>query len=207
MKKTILAFLTTLVMVCAMVGTAYAAGLSAAEQKVLDKFEKELQYWVDQTKDSDGPFDEFHKNQYYTEARNALVAVDLTDAACKEFEGVVDQVHQVFVDHNCKTDEDLWECYPEISKIINDVGAKYYKLHVTVSDHARDETGHCGDEGHLAKVTYELPSGQQSVAASTGNVVKQTGFSLGRTVGVVVVAVSSLMGAYVVARKKLLTVG
>lgn len=195
MIKRILAFFAVAVVALSMVSPAYAASLSTAEQAVLDKFDDELAYWVKNT-----DFDKEHKQQYYTEARNALLAVDLTDAACKEFEGVVDQVHQVFVDNDCKTRHDLWLCYPKIAPIINTVGSKYYKLRVTVSDHqfSSSRKGWC--DGHWAKVTYEL-NNKTYTAVSTSRVVKQTGFDLTRTAMVTAASALVLAVAYIISRK------
>lgn len=195
MIKRILAFFAVAAVALSMVSPAYAATLSGAEQKVLNKFEGELKYWMEHT-----DFDNDHKQQYYTEAKNALLAVDLTDAACKEFEGVVDQIHKVFVDAGCKTRHDLWLCYPKIAPIINTVGTKYYKLHVTVSDHqfSSRRKGWC--DGHWAKVTYEL-NNKTYTAVSTSKVVKQTGFDLTRTVMVMAASALVLVVAYFVSRK------
>lgn len=203
MKKKIVAFLATLTMCFSMVTPAFAASLSSGEQKVLKHFDEVLQYWVEATKDSKGhEFNEEHRKQYFTEAENALLALDLTDAACDEFYAVVDEVNQVFKDAGCKTREELWACYPKIIDKINSVGKKYYNLHVTVEDKYEGEVN-----GHWAKVTYEVPSNngsgtKKSTAASTSGVVKQTGFGLGQTAVVAVAAATMLVGAYVVARKK-----
>lgn len=197
MIKKLLTFFAVAAIALCVATPAYAASLSSAEQKVLDKFEDELDYWVKTT-----DFDKDHKQQYYTEAKNALLAVDLTDAACKEFEGVVDQVHQVFVKHNCKTRHELWDCYPEILPLINNVGAKYYNLHVTVSGHSEEFYANEYCEGHWAKVTYVLPgSTKASTVASTAKVVKQTGFDLTRTAMVTATSALVLLGAIVLSRK------
>ena len=196
MRKKLLAFLSVFALVFSIAVPAHAASLSGAEQQVLDKFKGVLDYW-EQTTD----FDEDHVQQYYKEAERALLAVDLSDEACKEFEGVVDQVNQVFKDHNCKTRHELWECIDEILPMINNVGAKYYKLHVTVSGHVPETfaLGHC--TGHWAEVTWEI-DGQESTVATTGNIVRQTGFGLLRTVGVCVASLTVLCSAYGVAHKR-----
>lgn len=195
--KRILAFFSVIAITVAALlpTTAFAASLSASEQKVLDKFEAELDYWVKNTN-----FPEDHKEQYYHEAKNALLAVDLSDTGCTEFEGAIDEIHQIFKKYDCKTAHDLWEHHEEIAKCINDIGAKYYKLTITFYDGKNTYDGKNGT--HWAKVTWTDQSGTTHTVATTGgSVVKQTGFDLTRTAVVTVASGVVLVGAYFIARK------
>ena len=185
MKKKVLAFFMALAMTFAFVAPAYAAGLNSNEQNLLNEFSAEMDKW---------PLDKEHKDQYYGEAQSALNAVDLDAAACDDFSQAIKDVHSLLSQYDIKTQGDLWEHYKEIADIVNKVGAKYYKLHVTV-----DSTK------HYAKVTWEV-DGKTSTAASSSKVVKQTGFGVGQTVAVAGVSVAVLVGAYAVARKKQLFV-
>lgn len=201
MAKKILAVLMGLAMSVMLVSPAFAAELTSAEQKVLGEFKTELEYWK-----ANAGLDQAHVDQYYNEAKSALVAVDLSDQGCADFSEVVKQIHQVFVNHNCKTRHELWECYPEIRDIINKVGDKYYNLEVTLD---------ANPGGHWAKVTWEIPTTdpktgetttKKSAVADTKTVVKQTGFGIGQTLAVVAASAGALGIAFVVARKKQLFV-
>lgn len=185
MKKKVLAIFMALAMSFAFVAPAYAAGLNSNEQNLLKEFKAEMDKW---------PLDDDHKNQYYGEAESALNSVDLDAGACDEFSNTIKEVHDILSKYDIKTQHDLWTHYDEIANKVNSVGAKYYKLHVTV-----DSTK------HYAKVTWEV-DGKTSTAASTSSVVRQTGFGVGQTVAVAGVSVAVLVGAYVVARKKQLFV-
>ena len=187
MKKKVLAIFMVLAMSFAFVAPAYAAGLNSNEQKLLDEFKQEMQYWQ-----TNAGFDQAHLNQYYGEAETALNAVDLDAAAYDDFSQAIKDIHKIF--EGSKTRNDLWKHYPEIADLLNNIGKKYYKLHVTVDSKTNN-----------AKVTWEI-DGKTSTAASTSSVVKQTGFGVGQTVAVAGVSVAVLVGAYVVARKKQLFV-
>lgn len=191
MKK-ILAFFSALVVALTVATPAYAATLSSAEQSVLGEFKTELEYWG-----KNAQLDQDHIDQYYSEAKRALEAVDLSDAGCTEFSGVIKEIHGIF--GGATTKSQLWSHYTEAANAINKVGEKYYKLHVTVDASTK-----------YAKVTWEIPSTdaagntttKTSTAATTSKVVKQTGFGLGQTVAVTVASAAVLGGAFFVARKK-----
>lgn len=192
MKK-LLAFFSALVMAFAIATPAFAASLSSAEQNVLNEFETELYYWKDHAN-----LDDAHINQYYTEAKNALLAVDLSDSACAEFSQVIKDCHNILA--GSTTRNQLWSHYAELADTINKVGAKYYSLHVTVDAQTKNAT-----------VTWVIPtseggSGKPTTAATTSSVVKQTGASLGQTVAVAAASLAVLGGAFVVAHKKQLFV-
>ncbi len=184
MKK-IAAIFLALAMSFALVTPAFAANLSSAEQKVFDKFKTELATWKDRAQ-----LDDKHINQYITEAQSALTALDLSDEACNEFSGAIDKIHNLLDKANPTTRHELWQHYTEIANIINEIGAKYYNLHVTVDANTKKAT-----------VTYDT-GGKPSTAATTNRTVKQTGFGLGQTIAVAGVSLAVLGGAYVVARKK-----
>lgn len=186
MKK-FFAFFMTVALTLGFVTPAFAAGLSSAEQNLLSEFKTELEYWK-----GEAGLDDNHINQYYAQAEKALNAVDLSDAACSEFSGVIKDIHGILA--GSKTRADLWKHYEEIANKINNVGAKYYKLHVTVN--SKDK---------YATVTWEI-GGKTSTAASTSSTVKQTGFGLAQTAAVAGVSLAILAGAFVVARKKRLFV-
>lgn len=203
MKK-ILAFFSALVVALTVTTPAYAATLSSAEQNVLGEFKTELEYWGGQA-----GLDANHIDQYYSEAKRALEAVDLSDAACAEFSGVIKEIHDML--SGATTKADMWSHYTEIANAINKVGEKYYSLHVTVDATTK-----------YATVTWKLPSGsgsasgttanggstsstgatKTSVAATTKKVVNQTGAGLGQTIAVTAACAAVLGGAFVVARKK-----
>lgn len=193
MKKKILAiFCAVMMMFSVSAPVALAATLSSAEEQVLAKFETTLNKWHDKA-----GLDTAHVQQYYGEAKNALLAVDLSDTGCQEFSDAIDQVDAVFEAHNCKTQKDMWACYDEAAAIVNKVGDKYYQLHVTVDS-----------VDHWATVTWVI-DGKPSTVATTGDsasVVKQTGFGVGQTAAVVVLAAAVLAGAFVIVRKKQLFV-
>lgn len=183
MKKKVMAIFMAFAMTLGIVSPAFAAGLSSAEQNLLSEFKTELDYWNKQA-----GLDPEHISQYYAQAEKALNAVDLTDAACSEFSGVIKDVHNLL--GNASSKSELWSHYGEIADKINAVGAKYYKLHVTVD--AKDK---------YATVTWEI-DGKTSTAANTGKTVKQTGFGLAQTAAVAGGALAVLVGTGVVARKK-----
>ena len=185
MKKIAAVFLA-LAMSFALVTPAFAAGLSSAEQNLLSKFKDELNYWA-----ANAQLDQDHIKQYYKEAESALTAVDLPDEGCNEFSGVIDDVHKLLVDSGASTRHDLWTHYSEIAQLVNNVGAKYSSLHVTVDA-----------SNKYAKVTWKDASGKTSTIATTAKTVKQTDFGLGQTLAVAGVSLAVLGGAYVVARKK-----
>lgn len=187
MKKRVLAFLMAIALSFAFVTPAFAAGLSTGEQNLLKEFKEEMQYWQTNAK-----LDTNHINQYYGQAETALTAVDLTDAACSEFSAAIKEIHTML--EGSKTRADLWKHHTEMESLLNNIGAKYYKLHVTVDTTTKNAT-----------VTWEI-NGKQSTAASTASVVKQTGFGLGQTAAVAGVSVAVLVAAYAVARKKQLFV-
>lgn len=187
MKK-ILAFFSALVMALAVATPAYAATLSSAEQQVLGEFKTELDYWG-----KTAGLDQDHITQYYSEAEKALNAVDLSDAACSEFSGVIKQCREIL--NGSTTKNEMWDHYSELASAINKVGDKYYSLHVTVNASTK-----------YATVTWKIPTSsgtvKTSTAATTKNVVNQTGAGLGQTVAVAVASAAVLGGAFYVARKK-----
>lgn len=192
MKK-LLAFFSALVMAFAIATPAFAASLSSAEQNLLNEFQSELNYWK-----TNAGLDDAHINQYYTQAENALLAVDLSDSACAEFSQCIKDCHNILA--GSTTRNQLWSHYAELADTINKVGAKYYSLHVTVDGQTKNAT-----------VTWVIPtseggSGKPTTAATTSSVVKQTGASLGQTVAVAAASIAVLGGAFVVAHKKQLFV-
>jgi hypothetical protein len=202
MKK-ILAFFSALVVALTVATPAYAATLSSAEQNVLGEFKTELEYWGGQA-----GLDANHIDQYYSEAKRALEAVDLSDAACAEFSGVIKECHDML--SGVTTKADMWSHYTEIANAINKVGEKYYSLHVTVDATTKyatvtwkiaggtDASGSTTNGGS----TSTTGAAKTSVAATTKKVVNQTGASLGQTIAVTAACAAVLGGAFVVARKK-----
>ena len=191
MKK-LLAFFSALLMAFTIATPAFAASLSSAEQNLLNEFQTELNYW------KKAGLDDTHISQYYNQAENALLAVDLSDSACAEFSQCIKDCHAIL--GNSSTTSQMWSHYAELADTINKVGAKYYSLHVTVDGQTKNAT-----------VTWVIPtseggSGKPTTAATTSSVVKQTGASLGQTVAVAAASIAVLGGAFVVARKKQLFV-
>lgn len=187
MKK-FLAVFGALAMAFALVTPAFAAGISSAEQKLLDAFQSELY-----TLKARANLDDYHIGQYMGQAESALANVDLSDAACKEFEDALTKIDGILA--TSKSRADMWSHYAEIAGIVNEIGAKYYDLHVEVDSKSYDAT-----------VTWTTPTGEKATAGTGGKVIKQTGFGLGQTAAVVTFAVATLAGAFVVARKKQLFV-
>jgi signal recognition particle GTPase len=191
MKKKILAVLMGLAMSVMLVSPAFAAGLSTAEQNLLNEFKEELNYWK-----TNAGLDDDHINQYLAEAEGALTAVDLPDAGCTEYSGAIKQIHDICVKANCKTRHELYSHVNEMLDILNTIGKKYNKLTVSVNATTK-----------YATVTWEdVATGKTTTVASTAKVVKQTGFGLAQTAGVVVAAAATLGVAFVIARKKQLFV-
>ena len=188
MKK-LLAVFSALLMAFAIATPAFAASLSSAEQNLLNEFETELYHWKSQA-----GLDDEHINQYYTEAKNALLAVDLSDSACAEFSQVIKDCHSIL--GNSSTRSEMYSHVNELTSAINTVGSKYYNLHVTVDAQTKN-----------AKVTCDVtnPDGSGTTTrtvATTGSTVKQTGPSIGQTVAVAAGSLAVLAGAFVVAHKK-----
>ena len=185
--KRIFTFLSALVMVFALATPALAAGISSSEQKVLDEFEEELNYWKKHAK-----LDDAHITQYKTQAENALTAVDLSQTACDEFSQAIKDVHKVF--EGSTTRNDLWKHSAEAVAIVNNVGKKYYDLHVEVDPKTKNAT-----------VTWYVDNAKHT-AGTGGSVIRQTGFDLSQTTIVVAAAAATLGVAFVIARKKQLFV-
>ena len=209
MRKKILAILMGLAMSVMLISPAFAAGLSSAEQGVLNEFSQELSYWR-----ANAQLDDDHINQYYAEAESALTAIDLPDAGCAEYSDAIKQVHSMLVNANCKTPNDLWEHHGEMLSILNGIGAKYNNLTVSVNATTKyaTVTWDAAGSGSTTPGTSGSTSGSSSTSgktttvASTSKVVKQTGFGVAQTAGVVVIAAATLGVAFVVARKKQLFV-
>jgi hypothetical protein len=189
MKK-LLAFFSALVMAFTIATPAFAASLSSAEQSLLNEFEQELLYWKGQA-----GLDQDHINQYYTEAKNALLAVDLSDSACAEFSQVIKDCHNIL--GTSSTRSEMYSHVNELTSTINKVGAKYYNLRVTVD--AQTKNAHV-----YWDVNPDDGSGTTTrTVATTSGTVKQTGGpSIGQTVAVAAGALAVLAGAFVVAHKK-----
>ena len=188
MKK-LLAVFSALLMAFAIATPAFAASLSSAEQNVLNEFETELYYWKEHAS-----LDDAHINQYYTEAKNALLAVDLSDSACAEFSQVIKDCHNIL--GNSSTRSELYSHVNELTSTINKVGAKYYNLRVTVDAQTKN-----------AHVYWDVnPDGSgvttRTVATTSGTVKQTGGPSIGQTVAVAAGALAVLAGAFVVAHKK-----
>ena len=208
MRKKILAILMGLAMSVMLISPAFAAGLSSAEQGVLSEFSQELSYWR-----ANAQLDDDHINQYYAEAESALTAVDLPDAGCAEYSAAIKQIHSILQNANCKTRNDLWNHVGEMLSILNGIGAKYGNLTVSVNATTKyatvtwDTAGGSTTSGTSGSASGSTStSGKTTTVASTSKVVKQTGFGVAQTVGVIAIAAATLGVAFVVARKKQLFV-
>ncbi len=173
MKKGLFAFVLAALLSVTFAIPAFAAEINADEQKVYDEFAAVVdgKSWLK---------DEF-KNQYKTEAQNALLKVDLDANACAEFSQVVKDVDAELA--GCNSQKEAKQHLNTILKIINDVAGKY---NMKVSVNAKN---------------YAVVTVNGSVVATTATGVNQTGFGLAQTALVLAAAVATLAGAFVVARK------
>lgn len=118
MRKRIIAMFMLVVMVLCMSMTAFAAGgVTTEENAVLEHFIQVLNKHKEKVGAS-------HINQYIAEATNALNAVDLDSAACKDLDACVTAVDN-YLTNNCKEKWDAKNHLPEIVAIVNATSQKY----------------------------------------------------------------------------------
>lgn len=118
MKKRIIAIVMLVVMVMTLSMTAFAAGgVTTEENAVLEHFSQV----INKHKEKIGAS---HISQYIAEATNALNAVDLDSAACKDLDACVTAVDN-YLTNNCPNKWDAKNKLPEILAIVNATSQKY----------------------------------------------------------------------------------
>lgn len=178
MKKGFVAIvMATLLSLFAFAPAAFAADMNSNEQKAYDEFCAILDKFEARTN-----FD--HAGQYKSEAKRALLdsRIDLDANAYSQFSSILKQIDGVLAD--CNTQGEAWKKRDQIIPLVNSVANKY-KMNVTVDAKTFDAT-----------VTID-----GDTVASTGSVVKQTGFSMGEAALMAAVAAVALGGAFYATRK------
>lgn len=180
MKKGIFASIFGVLLALVLATPAFAGTMNSSEQAVYDRFCQVVQDKVGILLEQD------RADSFKDWAEKALVhdEIDLDQAACDELDDMIDQVLAYIEENGIDTKAEASAAYPEIAKLINTVSEKY-GITVVVNASLKD--------GEL------LVNGKP--IGTTGDLVNNTGFGLGRTVVVAGTAVAVLCGAYVVARK------
>lgn len=117
MKKRLFAVVLMVVLVMSLSMTALAAGVTSDENAVLEHFSQVINKHK-------GNIGSRNLSQYIAEATNALNAVDLDAAACKDLDNAVTAVDN-YLTANVKSKGDAKAKLPDILNIVNTTSQKY----------------------------------------------------------------------------------
>lgn len=193
MKKRIATVLLGAVLTVMLAVPSFAAsGINAAEQRILDQFTN-----VVYSQNAVMQRSYTHANQYISEATNALIQVDLNEAACADLSQAISDVDTILTGNNITTHAQAREILPTILARVN-ATANLYGMNVTVDSNGFAYvtiTVPVGPKTDGSASTQPAPAKKITTVASTGNPVKQTGFDLTVTMAAMVLLMAAFAGS------------